>query len=624
MALVLLPLLCGLFLNGCSGTGAASSSNSGTGPLTALNDSVTFGNVPVGQTASTTVTLVNQSGVPVQIAQMSVTGQAFSTISPTSVPVTINAQSTLNISVGFNPSTMGAATGQLLITTDPTDGATMQIGLAGTGTQAGTTTLSSLSCTSSAVTGSAPDACTVALTGAAPSGGLVVNLTSNNAAVTVPATVTVAAGAVSANFTATISTVGSAQMATLTASAAGTSETFVLNLGALVPSVGPALSLSFASLAFGNTNVNTPTTQSVILSSTGTAAVTVSAGTVTGTGFTISGVSFPLTLNANQTAALTVQFDPTTSGAATGLLTLTSNSSTGNSSAINLSGTGVPVLSGLSCTNGSMTGAGTDSCTVTLNAAAASGGMAVSLASNNSTVKVPSTATVAAGATSANFTATVSTVSSPAAVTLTASAAGVSKTFALQLGSTVPTLSISASSIGFGSVGLNSPATQSITLASTGTASVTVSGAVAKGAGFTVSGASFPLTLTPNQAATLNVVFDPTAAGAATGTLTVTSNSSTNASAVIGLTGTGVAASYQVNLSWQAPSSSADPVAGYNVYRSPSGGTSYQVLNSSPVTQTTYVDATVQPGQTYDYIVESVDGSGIVSSPSNMAAATTP
>src|SRR5208282_194369 len=116
------------------------------------------------------------------------------------------------------------------------------------------------------------------------------------------------------------------------------------------------------------------------------------------------------------------------------------NSSSGTSTLISLSGTGVSVLSGLSCSNGSFTGAGTDSCTVTLNVAAASGGFAVSLASNNSAVTVPASVTVAAGATTASFAATVSSVSTAQAVTLTASANSVAKTFALQLGTGVPTL----------------------------------------------------------------------------------------------------------------------------------------------------------------------------------------
>ena len=142
---------------------------------------------------------------------------------------------------------------------------------------------------------------------------------------------------------------------------------------------------------------------------------------------------------------------------------------------------------------------------------------------------------------------------------------------------------------------LNSPATQSLTLSSTGTAAVTVSAATVAGTGFTVSGATFPLTLNPNQTATLSIEFDPTAAGAVSGSLTLTSNSSTGSSTVITLTGTGEATSYEVNLTWDAPTTSTDPVAGYNVYRSPSGGTSYQELNTSAITQTSYVDTTV-PG----------------------------
>jgi hypothetical protein len=272
-----------------------------------------------------------------------------------------------------------------------------------------------------------------------------------------------------------------------------------------------------------------------------------------------------------------------------------------------------------------MTGSGTDSCTVTLNAAAASGGFAVSLSSNNSAVTVPATVTVAAGATSASFSATVSSVSTAATVSLTASAGSVAKTFTLQLGAATPTLSINATSIAFGDVNLNSPATQTVTLSSTGTAAVTVSAATVLGTGFTVSGASFPLSLSPNQTATLSVQFDPTTAGAASGTLTVVSTSLTNPTDVISLSGTGESSTaYEVNLTWDAPSSSSDPVAGYNVYRAPSGSTAYQQINPAVVTQTAYTDTSVQAGQTYDYTVESVDASGVTSVASSMASVTTP
>ena len=283
-----------------------------------------------------------------------------------------------------------------------------------------------------------------------------------------------------------------------------------------------------------------------------------------------------------------------------------------------------PSLTGLSCASGSMAGAGTDSCTVTLSTAAASGGFAVSLASNSSAVTVPATVNVAAGATSAGFSATVSSVSTAATVTLTASAGTASKTFALQLGAASPTLSINATSIAFGDVNLNSPATQTVTLSSTGTAPVTVSAATVLGTGFTLLGATLPVTLSPNQAATLTVQFDPTTAGAASGTLTIVSTSLTNPTDVISLSGTGESTAYEVKLTWVAPSSPSVPITGYNVYRAPSGSTSYQQINTALVTQTAYTDASVQDGQTYDYTVESVAASDATSAPSSMASVTTP
>jgi fibronectin type 3 domain-containing protein len=93
---------------------------------------------------------------------------------------------------------------------------------------------------------------------------------------------------------------------------------------------------------------------------------------------------------------------------------------------------------------------------------------------------------------------------------------------------------------------------------------------------------------------------------------------------VIPVSGTGEPASYTVNLSWDAPSSSPDSVAGYNIYRSPSGSSTYELLNSSVDNATTYVDSTVQAGLTYDYIVESVDASGVESVASNMIALAIP
>jgi hypothetical protein len=76
---------------------------------------------------------------------------------------------------------------------------------------------------------------------------------------------------------------------------------------------------------------------------------------------------------------------------------------------------------------------------------------------------------------------------------------------------------------------------------------------------------------------------------------------------------------HNVNLSWK-PSTSA--VVGYNVYRR---GTSGVVkVNSAPVTGTSFVDNTVQPGQTYFYVTKAVNAKGAESTPSNEVRADIP
>jgi fibronectin type 3 domain-containing protein len=151
---------------------------------------------------------------------------------------------------------------------------------------------------------------------------------------------------------------------------------------------------------------------------------------------------------------------------------------------------------------------------------------------------------------------------------------------------------------------------------------VTISSISLTGTGFTISGASAPLTLNPNQNANLNIVFDPTTATSFTGQVVITSNSPSSSNIIIAITGVGV--SHEVDLTWNAPTASTDPVAGYNVYRVISGGATYQQLNTSVLTQTSYADGAVVSGQTYTYIVKSVDATGVSSPPSNAFSALIP
>lgn len=291
------------------------------------------------------------------------------------------------------------------------------------------------------------------------------------------------------------------------------------------------LSVSTSSLSFGSVNLNSVSTQSIRLSSTGTASVTVSAVTVAGAGFSIAGPALPLTLSPGQAATVTVSFDPKVAGAVAGTVSISSNSYTGSTTNVSLSGTGISVTAN-------------------------------------------------------------------------------------------PVLSLSTSSLNFGSVAVGTPITQAVTLKSTGTSAVTVSAASLVGAGFTISGATFPVTLNPNIAVTVQVQFDPTVVGTASGTLKFTSNSSTGSTSLVALSGSGTTAQHQVTLSWAAPASSPVTVSGYNVYRAASGGTAFQRLNTSA--QTTYADQNVVAGSSYNYYVTSVDSAGTESTPSNQVTVTVP
>ena len=177
-----------------------------------------------------------------------------------------------------------------------------------------------------------------------------------------------------------------------------------------------------------------------------------------------------------------------------------------------------------------------------------------------------------------------------------------------------PQLTVSATSLSFGTVNDGSSATLPLTLTSTGSAPLTINSAKISGTGFTMSGAAFPVTLIPPLGITLQVQFSPTAGIPALGTVTISSTDPTNPSTVVGLSGTG---QYVVNLRWDAPVDSPDPVARYDIYRSTGNSSSYELLNSIPNNQTTYVDSSVQSGTTYNYYVTSVDRSGAQSGPSN-------
>jgi hypothetical protein len=93
------------------------------------------------------------------------------------------------------------------------------------------------------------------------------------------------------------------------------------------------------SISFGSVQVGNTASKSEVLTNTGTSSVTISRISASGSGFSVSGVSVPLTLAAGHSVTFTTSFKPTASGSANGAISVASNASNSNLS-IGESGSG--------------------------------------------------------------------------------------------------------------------------------------------------------------------------------------------------------------------------------------------------------------------------------------------
>jgi hypothetical protein len=179
------------------------------------------------------------------------------------------------------------------------------------------------------------------------------------------------------------------------------------------------------------------------------------------------------------------------------------------------------------------------------------------------------------------------------------------------------------SSFTFGTTNVQATASQNASIKNTGNVSVTISAVTISGSVFSTTGLSTGLTLAPNQQLDFQVNFHPTSSGLVTGTLQV-STPSTSSPLTMALAGTGssvTAPQHSVTLSWNPSTSN---VAGYRVYRGGNSGGPYSLITSSVVPGTNYNDASVLSGNEYFYVTTAVDSAGDESIYSNEASATIP
>jgi hypothetical protein len=599
------------------------------GALTASASNLSFGNVTVGNVQSLPETLTNTGGSTVIITQATTTSTGFA-ISGLSLPASLGAGQSVAFTVKFTPASSGSVTGNLAVTSNASN-LTLNIPLSGTGVTAGTLTANPTSLSFGSVQIGSSQSLSETLTN---TGGSTVTITQATttgtgfaiSGLTLPASLG-AGQSVAFTVSFTPSSFGSVS-GNLAVTSNASNPTLNIPLAGTGVTAG-TLSPNPSTLSFGSVQIGSSQSLSETLTNTGGSTVTITQATATGGGFSLTGLTLPLSLTTGQSKTFTVTFTVQISGSATGNVAITSNASNPTLN-IALSGTGVTAgtltANPTSLSFGTVQVGNSNTLSETLTN---SGGSSVTvsqvLASGTgfsvSGISTPFTLTPGQSLTfSAVFTPSTAG-SATGSIAVSSNASNPSFTIGLSgTGSALGSLTVSPATLSFGNVVVGSNASLTGTLTASG-ATVIVSSESVNSSEFTLSGLSFPFTLSAGQSATFTMTFGPQATGLASATVSFVSNAS-NSPAAEGLNGTGSAApQHSVDLSWTASTST---VAGYNVYRGSASGGPYTKINTALSLLLTYMDNSVQAGQTYYYVTTAVDSTGTESANSNEVQAVVP
>src|ERR1700676_3326447 len=390
------------------------------------------------------------------------------------------------------------------------------------------------------------------------------------------------------------------------------------------------LAASPASESFGSVTVGRQSSQTITLTNNSGSTVNISQASVSGTGFTLRGITTPLALNASQSTTFTVTFAPQAAGSASGSVTITSDAPNPSLS-VALSGTGAAVgalgASPTSLNFGTVTVGSnqklsetvtnTGGSTVTISQVAISGaGFTLS--------GISTPATLTAGQ-SANFTVTFTPASAASASgTVTVTSNSSNRTLAVALAGTGSTvigqLTATPAPVAVGSVIAGTTGTATGSLSATG-ANVTVTADSSSNARFAISGLSLPAIIPAGQSIPFTVNYSPLVAGADSSNLTFTSNAQV-ATTTDTATGTGTPAPvHTVSLTWTG--STSPNISGYNIYHAVyvSSCGAFTKLNGATLdTATTYIDSIVTNGTNYCYATTAVDTTNAESAYSNIVS----
>jgi hypothetical protein len=323
----------------------------GSGQLSANPSIVNFNGVPVGTSQTQAVTLTNSGGSRVTINQASVSAASF-TLSGMNLPVTLSGGQSAIFYVTFSAQSTGSSSGGISIAyrsqmTGKGRGgfltgynSSLTLPVSGTGVNPNQLTANPSSLLFGNIQLGSSQSLTEILTN---SGGASVTISAvvptssfTLSGLSLPI---VLSGGQSVSFTVTFSPSSAGTIVGgMTVTSDASNPTLIISMSGTGITQGQ-LTASPASLDFGSVAVGGSATIGQTLTNSGGSSLTISQISPSGTGFTFSGITLPVTVPAAQSVMLNVSFAPSSGGAVAGSLGITSTGSNPSLS-VPLKGTG--------------------------------------------------------------------------------------------------------------------------------------------------------------------------------------------------------------------------------------------------------------------------------------------
>jgi len=313
--------------------------------LTANPTSASFGSVSVNSSSGSAVIVITNDSertttieaVSSSLAQFIVTGPAL--------PLTLQSQQSATFQIVFKPTAASALSANVTFTYLRRYTGALVVPVTGTGVALPTSTYllspSSISLSFGSISVGSSAAQSVTISNAGNSSVTISQISLGGtgftaSGVTLP--VTLSAGQSLAVPISFAPTVAGPSSGSVTVVSNATISPMTISLSAT--GVQPQITVVPTSISFGSVTVGVTNTQTITVNNPGTASLSISQASLSGSGFTETGITLPLTIAPGSGSSFTISFDPSSAATIAGTLLLTSNASSPSLSVM-VSGTGV-------------------------------------------------------------------------------------------------------------------------------------------------------------------------------------------------------------------------------------------------------------------------------------------